>query len=129
MYNKKVVLIARIVLGSILLIFGLNKFLNFMPALELTGPSADFFGALIGSGYLFPLIGLVEILTGVALLNNRFVALGLVIMAPVTVNFMAFHLFLDLSPNMGPAILVFTLQLYLLFAYIDVYRPLLQAKQ
>ena len=128
MFNPKIILVARILLGIILLVFGLNKFLMFMPAFELEGTAGQFFSALIGSGYMFPAIGLVEVIAGATLLTNRFVLLGLVLMAPVTVNFTLFHLFLDLSPNMGPAVLVLALQLYLMFAHIEAYRPLLKVR-
>lgn len=127
MFNARIILIARILLGIILFVFGLNKFLNFMPPFEIEGEAANFFGALISSGYMFPVIGLIEIVAGVFLLTNRFVPLGLVLMAPVTVNFILFHLFLD-PPNIVPGLLVLVLQVYLLFANYDSYQPLLKAK-
>ena len=127
MFNKYVILASRLVLGGILLVFGLNKFFWFMPEFELPTDAIVFWEGLAISKYMFPLVGLVEIVAGVALLTNRFVALGLVLMAPVTVNFILFHLFLDLSPNIAAGVLVLILQLYLMFAYIEAYRPLLQS--
>jgi uncharacterized membrane protein YphA (DoxX/SURF4 family) len=125
MFNKYVILASRLVLGGILLVFGLNKFFWFMPEFDLPADAITFWEGLAISKYMFPLVGLVEVLAGVALLTNRFVPLGLVLMAPVTVNFILFHLFLDLSPNIAAGILALVLQTYLMFAYIDAYRPLL----
>ncbi len=45
--NPKITMVARYLLGLMLLVFGLNKFINFMPALELPPDAATFFGALM----------------------------------------------------------------------------------
>ncbi len=55
--NPKITMVARYLLGLMLLVFGLNKFINFMPALELPPDAATFFGALMDSGYLMFVIG------------------------------------------------------------------------
>ena len=47
---------ARIFLGLVFFVFGLNGFLHFIPQPPMSGPPAEFIGALIGSGYLFPLL-------------------------------------------------------------------------
>src|SRR5262245_2602138 len=86
---------ARIGLGSLFFVFGLNGFLNFIPAPSHTGPSADFLGALAATGYMFPLIKGTETATGLLLLVGRYVPLALTLLAPVVVNIVAFHLFLD----------------------------------
>lgn len=99
-----------------------------MPAFELPAEAMAYWDGLVASKYVFPLVGLVEVIAGVTLLSNRFVPLGLVLMAPVTVNFILFHLVLDLSPNIGAGIMVLLLQLYLMLAHIDAYRPLLRPK-
>ena len=43
---------ARIVLGLIFFVFGLNGFLHFLPQPPMTGPAGAFVGALASSGYL-----------------------------------------------------------------------------
>ena len=53
-----------------------------------------FISAVDATGYLFPLIGIVSLLCGLAFLANRYVALAAVILMPITVNFALFHLFL-----------------------------------
>jgi len=127
MFNQRIILAARIILGLILVVFGLNKFFWFMPEFELTGQADVFFSALHSSGYMFPIIGAVEVFAGLTLLANRFIPLGLILQAPITVNFIAFHLFLDFTPNIGAGILVLILQVYLMFAHFEAFRPLLQA--
>ena len=112
--NAKIALVARYLLGLALLIFGVNKFINFLPPPEL-GPEANaFFAALINSGYLFGLIAIVEIAAGLSLLLNRYVALGPVILAPVSINIALFHIFLA-PEGLFPGVVITILNFYLLF--------------
>lgn len=116
--------IARYLLGIILFVFGLNKFLQFLPAPEMAGAPAEFFGALIATGYMMPLIAIAEIVSGALLLSNRFVPLALVLVAPVTVNILLFHLVLDIA-SIPVGGLAFLMNLYLLFTYKKYYDPML----
>ena len=120
--------IARILLGLVFFVFGLNKFFHFLPmSQEMPEKAGMFMGALMGAGYMFPLIAIVEILVGAALLLNRYVALALVLLAPVTVNIFLFHLFLDIK-NIWMALLVIVLHLYLLIVHKEKYDAFLTAK-
>jgi putative oxidoreductase len=89
---KIVVLIARILMGLVFLVFGLNGFLHFIPSGPMpTGAAGEFAGALIASHYFLVIAGL-QILGGVLLLVNRYVPLALVILGPVLFNIFFFHL-------------------------------------
>lgn len=123
---SKFPLIARYLLGTILLVFGLNGFLNFLPAPELPEAAGAFFGALIETGYMMHLVKSVEVIVAVLLLSNRFVPLALVMLVPISINILAFHLVLA-PAGIGPGALVFILNIYLLFVNIDSYRPMLKA--
>jgi putative oxidoreductase len=51
--------------GLAMVVFGLNKFLNFMPVPEdMPQASKDAFGHLMGLGWLMPLVTIVEIIGG-----------------------------------------------------------------
>lgn len=84
---------ARALLGLMFLVFGLNGFLNFIPAPPPTGLAGQFIGALFASKYLSVVFAL-EIVAGGLLLANRFVPLALAILAPILVNIVLFHAFL-----------------------------------
>ena len=86
-----------------------------------------FVGALMQTGYMFPLIKGTEVLAGALLLANRFVPLALVLLAPVVVNIVAFHLFLDPS-SLATALVVLALEIYLAWSYRRAYSPLLTAR-
>jgi len=102
----KLPLIARIVLGLILIIFGANKFFNFMPMPPMEGNAATFMGGLGVSGYMFPLLGIIEILVGVLLIIKKAVPFALVLLAPLAVNMVLFHA--AMAPaGIAPAALVF----------------------
>ncbi len=118
---------ARLLLGLILLVFGLNGFFHFMTYPEMSQEAYALMGALSDAGYFFPLIGGLEIIVGLALLTNRWTALALVLLAPLSVHIILFHLVLHL-PSIGPALVVFLLNLYLLFANKPKYDTVLAAK-
>ena len=85
---------AQFLLGLIFFVFGLNGFLNFLPPPELDGAAAEFFGGLAASGYFLTVLKIVEIVSGLLLLVRRFSALALVLLAPVVVQILLFHVFL-----------------------------------
>lgn len=88
---------ARYLLGLLFVVFGLNGFFNFIPMPPLSAEGGALLGAFAKSGYMFPLIKIVEISAGLAFLSNRFVPLGLVILTPILINIICFHIFLDMG--------------------------------
>ena len=92
---KIVILIARLLLGLISVVFGLNGFLNFLSMGPMpTGLAGQFIGALFMSHYYWIVAGL-QVIGGLLLLVNRFVPLALVLLGPVIVNIILYHLFLN----------------------------------
>lgn len=90
---KIAILIARVLLGLLFLVFGLNGFLHFIPMPPPTGLAAQYMGALYVSHYL-AVIFLVQVIGGALLLANRFVPLALILLGPVLVNILLFHSFM-----------------------------------
>ena len=102
---KIVTLIARILLGLVSLVFGLNGFLNFLNMGPMpTGLAGQFMGALILSHYYW-VVAALQIAGGVLLLVNRFVPLALVLLGPVIVNILCYHVFLN-HAGAVPAVVV-----------------------
>ncbi len=93
---KIAVLIARILLGLVFVVFGLNGFLNFIKGPLPSGVAGQFLGALMQSHFVF-VISAVELAGGALLLANRYVPLGLVLLGPVIVNIFFYHLLMDRS--------------------------------
>ncbi|GMN10955.1 hypothetical protein MTsPCn9_27330 [Croceitalea sp. MTPC9] len=122
--NSKIFLIVRILLGVFVLVFGLNKFLNFLPAFELTGDPLEYFSALSKSQTL-NLVGVVEVVAGLALIFNKWGALMAVILMSISVNAVLFHATLD-PANIGPAIGLLLLNIIALVGYKDKYADMLR---
>jgi uncharacterized membrane protein YphA (DoxX/SURF4 family) len=90
---KIVTLIARILLGLVFVVFGLNGFLHFLPAPPPPGTAGQFVGALAATHYIH-FIFAIQLVTGILFLVNRFVPLALTLIAPVIVNILLFHIFM-----------------------------------
>jgi len=118
---------ARLLLGTIFTVFGLNGFLHFLPMPPLAGQAAAFMGGLGASGYFFPLLKGTEIIAGLLLLSNRFVPLSLTVLAPIVVNIVAFHAFLAPS-GLALPVLIVGLGVYLAYTEREVFAPLLRAR-
>ncbi len=90
---KTAVVIARTLLGIIFVVFGLNGFLQFLPQPEMPQAAIAFFGGLAASGFMLPTLFATQLVGG-ALLLLGMVPLGVVILAPVIVHIVEFHVFL-----------------------------------
>lgn len=93
--NAKLIMVLRLLLGLILLVMGSNKFFHFLPMPPMEGPPADFMGALIATGFMFPLIAITEISAGALLLINKWTGLALIFTSILSVNIILFHLALN----------------------------------
>ncbi|MEZ4750263.1 MAG: DoxX family membrane protein [Bdellovibrionota bacterium] len=91
----KATLIARLLLGLIFFVFGLNGFFMFISPPPPAPAAGEFLSAMINTGYLFPVVKLIEVICGAALLAGVYVPLALVVLAPIVVNIVLFHAFLD----------------------------------
>ncbi|MGC9942245.1 MAG: DoxX family membrane protein [Verrucomicrobiota bacterium] len=119
-------IVARVLLGLVFFVFGLNGFFHFIPQPKdaMSQGAMDFFGALMKTNYMIPLIFTTQVLGGALLLANRFVPLALVLLAPVIVNIILFHLYL--APSGIPvASVVLVLELFLAWSYRSAFRPML----
>jgi putative oxidoreductase len=110
---KIVSTVARFLMGLIFVVFGLNGFLQFIPMPPPAGIAGQFAGALFLSHYLVAIM-LIQILAGILLIANRFVPLGLTLLAPVIVNIFFFHAFMDPSGLPRAAVVII---LWLVVAY------------
>jgi len=125
--SSKLPSIARVILGFAFFVFGLNGFLHFLPQPPMSGPPANFAGALFATGYMFPLLKGTEVVASLLLLSNRYVPLALAMLAPVLVNIVAFHGFLAPAGLPLPIVLL-GLELYLARSYRDAFAPMLHAR-
>jgi hypothetical protein len=120
--SGKLPTVARILLGSIFVVFGLNGFLHFLPQPPAPPRAMAFGGALAATGYFFPLLKATEVIAG-ALLLARFVPIALTLLAPIIVNIVAFHTFLA-PGNYAVVGLVLASEIYLAVVHRAAFAPL-----
>jgi putative oxidoreductase len=109
----KIISVARILLGLLFLVFGLNGFLHFIPMPPPTGLAGQYFAVLFLSHYMVPIF-LLEVVGGGLLLANRFVPLAITLLGPVLVNILLFHTLL--APAGLPLALVTTVFWLIVFS-------------
>ena len=126
---KIAVLITRILLGIIYIVFGFNYFHPFlhMPMPVMSKEASGFEGGLFGSGYFFPFMKTIEIISGIMLLVNRYTALFVLIIFPITLNIFLFHALL-LPSGLTIAVPMLLINLFLGYAYRTYYAGIFTAK-
>jgi len=115
--------IARYLLAVLLLFFGANGMFNFMTPPPFPESTLAFWGGLASTGYFLPFMGGTLFVVGVMLAINKWVPLGLVILAPLSVNILLYHLFMDIA-TIFMAVPVIGLNIYLGYVYFDAYRKM-----
>jgi len=119
-------LILRLALGLLLLVFGVNKFVEFLPPFDFKQDvdAAALFQAFYESGYILPsLVGGLEIVVGLLLVTKKWVPFALVALVPLSINIVLFHAVLN-PANILPALLVAIINTYLIIKNWDSYRSM-----
>ena len=112
---KIAVLIARILLGLLFTVFGLNTFLHFIPMTPPPGDAGVFLGLLFKYGW-FVFFGILYIVAGVLLLIGRYVGVALTILGPIIVVILMFHITME-PQGIGMALFVALLEVFLIYAH------------
>jgi len=112
---KIVVLIARILLGLGFLVFGLNAFFHFIPGSTMIPPGiAGQFSQAMAESHYDRAVAVFEVVAGVLLLINLYVPIALVLLGPVLVNILLFHMLM--MPATIPPGIVFTILWLIVFS-------------
>ncbi len=112
-------------LGGVFLIFGMNGYLHVIPTPPIEGPALTFMVGLMSTGYFIHLLKLTEIICGALLLLGMYVPLVLIILAPIVLNILLFHLFLAPSGLILAGIITIA-YLYVVWSKYDVLSRLLK---
>jgi len=123
--NSKVALGLRILFGLFVLIFGLNKFIGFIPVPAVPGDGGTLMSIYASSGFL-KIIGVLEIVGGLMLLSGKFVPLALTFMIAIMFNAAILHLLHD-PENVVGSLIGMILGLALVYFYKDRFKSLLSA--
>ena len=143
-------LVSRVVLGLIFLVVGLAGIVHQPPDPEtgaepgglvdlLFGWYSDcrpcppgmppepvaYMEGLMGTGYFWPLLKIVEMVCGVLLICGLYVPLALVVLAPIILHILLFHIFL-VPPGLEVAVTMLVLGTYLAYHHRSSFRGVLQ---
>ena len=121
--NRKLVRTIQIIFGLGLIFFGANVLFQFLGSPEFNEAGSAFLGALFVSGYIFSIMGIVWILAGLMFLFNKCSALAAIIIFPLTLNVLLFHLLIDISAG-TLGIVIFIVNIYLIYVHWDAYKPM-----
>jgi putative oxidoreductase len=113
---KIVTLIARLLLGLMFVIFGLNGFLHFIPQPPMPDSPAARFATLLATVHYMDFVCALQLVSGILFLVNRFVPLALVLIGPVIVNILLFHVLM--APGSIAPGLVATVLWFIVFASV-----------
>jgi putative oxidoreductase len=123
---KIAVIIARILLGLAFLVFGLNVYFSFIPQQPVPG-DAGVMAGLMFQHHWFHFYGVLYVVAGVLLIVGWFVPLALVLLGPIIVNILLFHL--TLAPSgIGPGLVCALLEVFLIYAYWPAFRGIFSSK-
>lgn len=117
--------ILRIILGLTLLLFAINNIFDFFTMFEMPHAAANFLESLKNSGYVYYIVTFLEIGVGILLLLNKWVPFALIVLAPISINILLFHIFLNVS-DIFVAIAVIVINVMLIYKYWRAYRPLFE---
>jgi len=122
---EKASLYSRYLLALMLILFGANKFIGFMPMPEYApgSPQMNYMVGLFGV-HIFPILGIIYLASAILLFANKKVGLVTVILAAVAFNFLLFHITLD-QANLPPALVCTALLVMVMLGNKSRYQNLL----
>ena len=127
--TPKLPMVARILLGLMFTVFGINFFITFLPMpKDMPAGAMTFMGALMSTGYMLRLVKGLEVICGLLLLGNRFVPLALTLLAPIIINIVGFHAVFEPANTLVIPLVILVLELYLAYSYRAAFAPMLRAK-
>jgi len=95
--SSKLAFASRVLLGLLLISGGVNNFLGRNPVPNPSPEGDRFLAFLLETGYLLQTVAITEISVGVMLLSGYFLPLALALFAPVLVNILLFHVFVQFA--------------------------------
>jgi putative oxidoreductase len=123
--KHKVLTGVSFLLGAMMINSGFNKFLNYMPVPEMNEAAGATMAAFIQSGWLFPLVAVVEIIAGALLFSKKFRALGAIMLLPIIIGILLFHAVQD-SSTLPIAVVLLAINGWIIFENKDRYLPMIK---
>ena len=123
--KNKIIFAVSLLFGLMMFNSGLNIFFNYMTMPEVSEAGGQLMFAFANSTWLFPLIGVVEILGGLLLMSNKLRALGVIVILPIIVGILMFHLVND-PAGLPIAIILVAINTWLIIENKEKYMYLIK---
>lgn len=125
---KIAVIIVRILMGLMFLNASIGYFFNLYPAPPDMPNDLITYMNGISVVHLMEIVKVIELICAIAFLCGRFVALASVVLLPITFNILLLHVVTD-PKTAAIAVVIFVLNLFLLYAYRKHYAGLFVARR
>jgi uncharacterized membrane protein YphA (DoxX/SURF4 family) len=122
---KIAVIIARILLGFVFAAAGLTSLLKLGKMGGMPADAITFLTLMVAHNYT-TFVALIMLIGGLLILVGRFVPLGLVLLGPILVNILLFHLVFHV-PGILTGLVCTVLEIFLIWAYRCSFRGLFVA--
>ncbi|OHX67466.1 hypothetical protein [Flammeovirga pacifica] len=122
--ESKVTMVIRYLLAFMMIVFGANKFAQFIPMPPANEQVEQVFGALMMMGIL-PIVGVLEIFGGIMLAIKKQVPVTLIVLGAIGFNAVLFHATLD-PAGIGGSVVFLGMVIYLAYAYRSKYISLVR---
>lgn len=125
--KRKIFFVIYLLFGLMFINSGLNKFFHYMPEPEDgTYETADvMWAAFLEIGWLFPLVAIVEIISGVLFMIPKYRALGALILLPVMVGIQLTH-FTVYKPLIPMGLVLLVIHLWAIYENREKYLLLVK---
>jgi uncharacterized membrane protein YphA (DoxX/SURF4 family) len=117
---KTGMLVARIFLGGIFVISGLNGFFHFIPSTAMPGSPMAFLSSMVSTGDFFYVIKFFEIILGTMMLAGIFMPIVLIMMFPISMNIFMFHMTTG-HGGIPMAMIMIIAHIYMLYMHREKY--------
>jgi hypothetical protein len=126
---KIAIWISRLLLGIGFTVFGSNILHPFLPMPMPPAGSllAQFMGVMVPTHWM-ALIGAFQLAGGLLVLAGGTAPLGLVLLGPVLVNILAFHILVQGGQGIQPGLVFTVLEIFLIYAYRNYFKALFTMK-
>jgi putative oxidoreductase len=125
---KIAIIIVRTLIGLLFLVGSVTYFLNVgQSPPDLTGETKTFFDGLAASKYILPVAKFFELICGLAFISGRFVALAIVLIAPIALNILLINA-IHLPSGLPIVVPLFLGILFLAYTEREKYAPLFEVK-
>ena len=124
--KQKILFVVSLLFGLMFINAGLNKFFNYMPMpKDMPEGLMKLMGALMETKWLFPLIGVAEIVGGILVIIPKYRALGAIIIFPVMVGILLTNI-INAPSGLILAIVLFMINVWIIIENREKYMPMIR---